>query len=209
MSLTPQLHVGGSHLEVVAEVGNHIGCALESQPRQERQRSEILPLPTAQQQRDAYRVRRRLQALVAIGWSQAKLADRLGMLGGNFGRVIGRTDQVLASTARAAQELYEELWSSPPPETDHRSRQSASRARNQAARAGWAPPLAWDDDTIDDPTAMPDLGQVARAGLDLDEVAFLEEGGASIHEISRRLGVSVGYIETVRRRAAVREAMPA
>jgi len=31
-------------------------------------------------------------------------------------------------------------------------------ATRRAAARGWAPPLAWDDDTIDDPNATPDLG---------------------------------------------------
>lgn len=33
---------------------------------------------------------------------------------------------------------------------------TSARSKNRALRCGWAPPGAWDDDTIDDPNALPD-----------------------------------------------------
>lgn len=46
-----------------------------------------------------------------------------------------------------------------------------TRTRNAALARGWLPPLAWDDDTIDDPTAEPlPIGQVPPS-VGLDEIA--------------------------------------
>jgi hypothetical protein len=103
---------------------------------------------------DATGTRRRLQALVAAGWPQARLAERLGMQPGNFSGTIKRP-QVIVRTVRLVNALYDELW-----RTDPRAHgvdnQAYSRARNHAAANGWAPVGAWDDDTIDDPAAFPD-----------------------------------------------------
>lgn len=98
---------------------------------------------------------RRLRALVALGWSQSKLATELGLTPANFGTTVHHSGQVYESTARAVRELYERLWQTPPPEATHRDKIAASRARSTAARYGWAVPMAWDDDTIDDPHAQP------------------------------------------------------
>lgn len=103
---------------------------------------------------DATGTRRRLQALVAIGYSQSRLAQRLGLLPTNFPTLLAR-DGVTARTAREVVALYDELWNTPQYGTDHRSRISANRARRMAAKRGWPPPMAWDDDTIDAPDAEP------------------------------------------------------
>lgn len=99
---------------------------------------------------DGAGTRRRLQALVTIGWSQSRLAQRLGMSPRNIGRTI-QSPRVWAETARQVQALYEDLWDQPQRGHDQRSRGSASRAKKQAMTNGWLPPLAWDDDTIDNP----------------------------------------------------------
>lgn len=92
--------------------------------------------------------RRRLQALVTVGWSQSKLAARLGTTLDTFRKLVsgGKTT---AATARAVRALYADLWDQAPPEDTHRDRIAASRARNHAKTRGWLPPAAWDDDLID------------------------------------------------------------
>lgn len=104
---------------------------------------------------DSTGTRRRVQALVARGWSQSKLAARLGMQPGNFGEIVYRRPAVTAATARAVERLYAELWDQPPPEASHRDKIAASRARRYAAERGWPPPAAWDDEAIDNPRAKP------------------------------------------------------
>lgn len=97
---------------------------------------------------------RRLRALVTLGWSQAKLAQRMGITPPNFTTTIN-ADRVLVRTARTVRGLYDELWNQAPPEDTHRDKIAASRARNVARSRGWVSPLAWDDDSIDDPEARP------------------------------------------------------
>lgn len=99
---------------------------------------------------DASGTRRRIQALVAIGWSQSKIAARLGWTPANLSALL-RRDRTVAATARAVRDLYEELWDQAPPEDTHRDKIAAARARNHATKCGWLPPAAWDDDLIDIP----------------------------------------------------------
>lgn len=117
--------------------------------------------------------RRRLEALVALGWSQAQLAERLGMARANFGKTL-RAEHVLKSTADRVRALFDELWDATPPASTHRQKIAVARSRRIAAERGWLPPLAWDDDTIDDPDAQPLDNPVAGDepdGHDVDEIA--------------------------------------
>jgi len=151
--------------------------------------------------------RRRLQALVAIGWPQSQLAARLGVQPGNLGSMLAR-EHVRAGTARAVEILYDQLWSHPPSETDHRSRISASRARSYAQARGWPPPMAWDDDLIDDPAATPEPGwqrsaRSSRRAAELAEDAEeLRRQGYSRQLIAERLGVTHAALEKAISRAA-------
>ena len=146
---------------------------------------------------DGTGTRRRLQALVAIGYPQLQLAARLGMKPGNLSRVfVG--DLVLVATHRAVTALYDELWDQP-----QTVGCGATRARNRAARLGWPPPAAWDDDTIDDPGAVPDVGLddedlVDELALDrVIEGSWLPVSGATAHAAVHALterGLSVSDI---------------
>lgn len=111
---------------------------------------------------DGTGTRRRLQALVAIGWSMSKLAQGMDMLPSNFGTTIHGRQEVTVATANKARALYEQLWDKPaPPSGRHGA--VPIRARNYARRSGWHVPMAWDDETIDDPTATPFVDEVATA----------------------------------------------
>lgn len=103
---------------------------------------------------EATGTRRRLEALMFMGWPRGELARRLRLRPSNLART--RTaSQVYVSTARAVAELYDQLWQTPPPKHTHRQRLAVARTRNRARAQGFAPPLAWDDDQIDLPTAQP------------------------------------------------------
>jgi transcriptional regulator with XRE-family HTH domain len=83
---------------------------------------------------------RRLQALVALGWTQSYLAKRLDWSAGNLNGVIkGRRLFVLQQTASQIRALYEELQD---------TRGPSVRAVHHALAHGWPPPAAWED--IDD-----------------------------------------------------------
>jgi hypothetical protein len=145
--------------------------------------------------------RRRAQALVATGWSQARLARELGLTAANFCAML-RRDQVTAGTARAVSDLYDRLWNQPPPEHDQRTRGAASRARRHAEREGWAPPLAWDDDQIDleggraaEGWRRPARMTCPSAGLAEDAAELMGGQGYTREHAAGRLGVSVWALE--------------
>lgn len=100
---------------------------------------------------DATGFRRRIQALVAVGYPQAYIAQRLNIRQSNL-----RADakQVTAARHRCVVALYDELSGRSPIELGV-SENSANRARIYAQRHRWAPPAAWDDDRLDDPQHRP------------------------------------------------------
>lgn len=97
---------------------------------------------------DATASRRRLQALAVMGWPSRQIAARLGRLDQQTYLYVqnGRTTTVRRRTEDDIARLYDELWDQPGPST-----RTAAHARAQ----GWAPPLAWDEDSIVDPNARP------------------------------------------------------
>jgi len=133
---------------------------------------------------------RRLQALVAVGWPQSRIADQVGMGAGNFQTLL-KSPTVRVRTAKKVSDLYDSLWDKTPVATSSFESAAITRARNAAAARGWLPPMAWDDDAIDDPAVNPDLGgnESARAALG-ENVEFLSKSGAARDEIAERLGYS-------------------
>lgn len=97
---------------------------------------------------DATGTRRRMQALNAIGYPIRELGQMLGWAG-NPGTLLWSDRQVHRVTATRVTDLYERLSGTPGP---------SQRSRQAAARAGYAPPHAWEYVDIDDPEATPDLG---------------------------------------------------
>lgn len=108
---------------------------------------------------DATGTRRRVQALVAIGWPMSQQSARLGMERSSV-HAMTRHTWVHLDTAAKVTALYDELSMVPGPN---------NRARLQAKKRGWAPPLAWAEDEIDDPTARPNIG--THQPRSFDEVA--------------------------------------
>lgn len=145
---------------------------------------------------------RRLRALTALGWPTQALADRLGCTPDHIrwyrrahdaGRLAHRDH------AHRIAHLYEQLSGTPGP---------SPTARADAARRGWAPPLAWDD--IDDPDATPYSDPPAPRGtastrIHLDDVDHLARFGLSTRAIAHRLGVDPDSITQARRRATHQE----
>lgn len=105
---------------------------------------------------------RRLQALVARGWSQSKLADRLGMERGNFGRMMS-CDHVTADVHRRAERLFDEFWDQMPPNEEWRDKIAYTRTLAYAKQRRWLPPLAWDD--IDNDVEPP-VAEDYEVGID-------------------------------------------
>lgn len=106
---------------------------------------------------DGTGTRRRLRAFVVAGWTQAQVAEQLGMNPANFGPLILGQREPTAATARRVQTFYDQMWNVPPAPANRWELGACNRARRRAAAMGWAPALAWDEDTIDDPAALPNL----------------------------------------------------
>lgn len=122
---------------------------------------------------DATGTRRRIQALVCLGYSVNYLGERLGILSSNMHTMLHHRGEVTVRTVKAVEELYDELSMTPNQPADHYRRGAATRARNYAAAMGWVPPLGWDEDTIDDPTMEPaGVALEHIREIPLDEVAI-------------------------------------
>jgi transcriptional regulator with XRE-family HTH domain len=105
--------------------------------------------------------RRRLRALLALGWSRTALAERMGVTKSALSRLVIHDGDVLASTAATVRVLYDRLWDVGPPDQSRKEREAVTRTLKDAHARGWVLPQAWDDETIDDPRARP-AGHVPR-----------------------------------------------
>ncbi len=143
---------------------------------------------------DATGTRRRLQALVAVGWSAEELAAQLGRRPSSLRRSL-TGESVTARTALEVATLYERLWNVPPPRATSKQRAVADDARAHAVVQGWLPPLAWDD-IESDPTPPPTIKSPGRDDIDEiaveralagDGMAYQDLTSAEQQEVVRRL----------------------
>ena len=111
---------------------------------------------------------RRLQALMALGWSSHRIATIAGLphrnhvwriLNGQQGKP---TVWIQRSTHAWVCRVYDELSMTVP------TGRYVARTKAYAERMGYLPPLAWDD--IDDPHERPRKGSDHRHNGDVDEV---------------------------------------
>lgn len=145
--------------------------------------------------------RRRLQALLAMGWRHQDLAPMLGMNTSNIIHQPG--DWFTKRKHDAIKELYDRLWNKRGPAT--------ALSINRIAKAGYAPPLAWDDETIDDPNAKPNLGAriygrgrgpvgvsvIHQSDATVEDVEFLLDQGLNWESLAERLEANPETIERV------------
>lgn len=144
---------------------------------------------------DATGTVRRVQALMVLGWSVPQVAARADVDRQVLDAVmLGHRTLITAARAHAVRTAYEQLWNQAPPQGTWHEKGAAARARNKAAAAGWAPPLAWDDDTIDDPATTPQLGELEpiKGGVSatsrLDDWLHLVTTGEHPDRAARRVG---------------------
>lgn len=144
---------------------------------------------------DATGTRRRMQALAAIGWTASEQGRRIGWAPTNVTKLF-RADKakVEARTADLVRRLYDELSMTPAPPG-----RPATQARNWAARNGWLPPLAWDDDLID----LPDdelVAEVDRRAADMDDKELMGCWTARYKHGDQSPLITAGAREYIRRR---------
>jgi transcriptional regulator with XRE-family HTH domain len=122
----------------------------------------VQPCPDDQALIDATGTVRRLRALVAMGHSQQVLSSEVGCAFTYISSLThGRRPTVTVALARAVQQAYGKL---------SMSVGESARARLKARRLGWPSPLAWDDDTIDDPKALPQTDAVPPVATEGENV---------------------------------------
>lgn len=113
---------------------------------------------------DATATVRMIHALMALGHN----ADTIGKAAGVTRQRVTETSRcqtwVTPRTATVYRAAYDRLSMMP-------GMSNVTRAR--AAAAGWAPPLAWDDDTIGDPNAQPCITATERDDLEPDHAVVL------------------------------------
>jgi hypothetical protein len=144
---------------------------------------------------DGTGTQRRLQALVAVGWPQKELARRLGLDRNTVNDQVNLTTPAYGSTARAVRDLYDELWNVDPLQTGVGKRW-VFEAKALAKARGWVPPGAWDDDYIDSPAAVPDVGEHVAQYVSLTEDAewLMASQGYTQELAAHRLGVTRAHL---------------
>lgn len=109
--------------------------------------------------------RRRLRALVAAGWTQRELARMCQWTPENLGQFINHPDRGLAAaSARRIAAVFTELQLHPGG--------TSTKSRRLAQRRGWAPPLAWEEDSIDDPASEPCVDPEGDDQTEVDEIVI-------------------------------------
>lgn len=130
---------------------------------------------------DATPTRRRIQALMALGWSQPQIAKAAGS---DQNRVSSQlhAERITRGGAAKVAAAYELLSFRLPPTTTRNERVGVNLVRALARRNRWLPPLAWDDiDNDPDPrAALTNTGEGGEEGAEeagapapiLDDVAI-------------------------------------
>lgn len=114
---------------------------------------------------DSIGPRRMVEGLCRIGYTKTELSIRCGKNGPALDNAI-RHRRITIAWAQRIRDLYAELYMTPAPDSV-----ISRRSRAYAAKQGWYAPLTWDDDTINDPSAMPEDGQTDGAAFIVDLVA--------------------------------------
>lgn len=152
-----------AHMERRAEIGK------DGKPIGKRHRIDRACMEANARQQDKYRrkvylnggklkvpvagTRRRIQALLAIGYNLREIGPRIGSDPSSLSNIARDKfkTHVFPTTAEKLRGIYDELSMLPPTMGDWRR----GRSRTFAQKMGYVSPLAWDDETIDDPYGLP------------------------------------------------------
>jgi hypothetical protein len=155
---------------------------------------------------DSLGTRRRIQALMTLGWSVQRQAQQCGLDHQRLRNALaGR--QVRRSTAIPVAAMFDRLWNTQAPGIDQRTRISVSRTKKYATTHGYLPPATWDD--IDDPNETPSIEEVLpavttverrRAQYLVEDALWLLSTGQAPAQIATGLGVKLTSLEQAFRR---------
>jgi hypothetical protein len=144
---------------------------------------------------DATGTKRRVQALVALGWPVSHISRHVGLSRENAAEILDRA-RVYNSTATAIANAYDTLRRKRP-EKNGVIKAHVTVAKNRAARNKWAPPSYWDrhPGAIDDPTFEPLYGVTRREQIAQDAQWVMTTTGLDRAATAARLGVDKSYID--------------
>lgn len=134
--------------------------------------------------------RRRLQALVALGYTQKEIANLCNISVTNITYLtLGHNQVVRIPTAKKILAVYERLQMTPAPKSA-----AATYSRRRAKEKGWLPPMAWDEDAIDAIDAQP---VAAVSGKDdwINDYKELREMGLTQVKIAERWGIELDSLK--------------
>ncbi|MFC0626144.1 hypothetical protein [Kribbella deserti] len=94
---------------------------------------------------------RRIQALHHMGYGCTAIAAEANCHRESLQEALRGREHASTRLRAAIAAVYDRLWDIPCSDDPR----FTTRAKNRAVQLGWAPAMAWDDDTIDDPTARP------------------------------------------------------
>lgn len=137
---------------------------------------------------------RRVQALVALGYTFRVIGEHLGCSHDCARKLAFPGEFVRTSTAAKVDQVFERLCMTVPTGAGVR------HAKATARRYGWVPPLAWDDIDTDPAPVTAEASHRMPTTEVLAEVAHLMSLGESEHQAARRLGTTVRALEKARER---------
>lgn len=127
-------------------------------------------------------VYRRVRALLRLGWTRQSIGRTPSEWATLRAVLDGRQHRVKAGFHRYIQALYDQRSMTLGPHKGNRSR---------FTREGYPPPLAWDDDSIDDPRVRPLTGDLAdRISAFVEDAIEMWERGVDPERILRKLDTS-------------------
>lgn len=132
----------GAHLRQIA-----FGRLQQISPKTQAKIMAIRPAATGGQYIDSTGTVRRVRALIALGYTLIDIAETANVAVARVQPLAAGYPSLRRTVAERITNAYRELSETPGTNT---------RAKNRAIANRWAPPAAWDDDTIDDPAAIPD-----------------------------------------------------
>lgn len=114
---------------------------------------------------------RRVHALMAMGWTKDHITEAGAT---SLPRVLSGSGRLITLEKwREIKNVYDELSMVPGP---------SPAAKARAYAHGYAPPLAWDDDTIDDPRAQAQIAVSVAAGAEAIDLVAVDRAMARIGE---------------------------
>lgn len=147
---------------------------------------------------------RRIQALIAYGYTRNYLAGELGMDPSQhtMASLVGRPKKrgtasmgrfIIARRDRQIKELFDRLQLAPGP---------SDRARAHGRRRNWALPFEWDEDSIDRPDAVPVRAAWNHSSTWSEnrvQVHRLVSRGLDNQQVADRLGLAKRSVERLRK----------